>query len=67
MAASCLDTHPPFCDAFILDILVVIGTILLIARVGETPSAWHSAGMPGGDEANKAFEDKYIPQIRHLG
>ncbi|WP_165972911.1 hypothetical protein [Martelella mediterranea] len=47
--------------------MLVIETIRLIAKMGGTPPVWRSANMPGGDAANKALEDKYIPRIRHLG
>jgi uncharacterized phosphosugar-binding protein len=55
-----------FCNVFILNLLV-IETIKAIVAMGGTPPVWRSANMPGGDDANKALEEKYIPRIRHLG
>ena len=55
-----------YCNVFVLNLLV-IETIKRIAEMGGTPPVWRSANMPGGDAANKALEDHYIPRIRHLG
>ncbi len=55
-----------FCNVFVLNLLV-IETIKRIVEMGGTPPVWRSANMPGGDAANKALEDHYIPRIRHLG
>jgi uncharacterized phosphosugar-binding protein len=55
-----------FCNAFVLNLLI-IETVKRIAETGAPPPVWRSANMPGGDAANRALEDKYIPRIRHLG
>ena len=55
-----------FCNVFVLNLLM-IETIRKIVEAGRTPPIWRSANMPGGDEANRALEEIYIPRIRHLG
>ena len=55
-----------FCNSFVLNLLV-IETIKRIAERGARPPVWRSANMPGGDAANRALEDEYIPRVRHLG
>lgn len=41
--------------------------IMILAACGIDPPVRMSAHLPGGDQANEANEDKYIPRIRHLG
>ncbi|MBT3359218.1 MAG: sugar isomerase domain-containing protein [Rhodospirillales bacterium] len=55
-----------FCNAFVLNLLV-IETIKAIVALGGTPPVWRSANLPGGDAANQALEEKFIPRVRHLG
>jgi uncharacterized phosphosugar-binding protein len=47
--------------------LLVIETVKQLVALGVDPPLWTSANLPGGDEANRAFEEKYIPRIKHLG
>jgi uncharacterized phosphosugar-binding protein len=47
--------------------LLVIETVKQLVALGVDPPLWMSANLPGGDEENKAFEEKYIPLIKHLG
>lgn len=55
-----------FCNAFTINLLMIETVKRLVAR-GVEPPLWRSANMPGGDAANRALEEKYIPRIRHLG
>jgi len=45
---------------------MVIRTVEKILEKGGTPPIWMSSNLPGGDEANKKFEEKYLARIRHL-
>jgi len=54
-----------FCNSFSVNCLV-IETIKLLVERGVTPPVWMSANLPGGDEANKAWEDKYASRVKHL-
>jgi uncharacterized phosphosugar-binding protein len=49
--------------AFIAQLLT-IGTARRIAESGTTPPLYISANIPGGDEHNRALEDRYRSQIR---
>jgi uncharacterized phosphosugar-binding protein len=53
------------CNSFALN-LMVIKTVEKILAKGENPPVWMSANMPGGDEANKKYEEKYAFRIKHL-
>ncbi len=53
------------CNCFTLNLLV-IKTVEKILSLGKIPPVWISANMPGGDEANKKWEQKYIGRIKHL-
>jgi len=54
------------CNVFAINLLV-IETVNQLVALGVDPPMWISANLPGGDEANRANEEKYIPRIRHLG
>ena len=54
------------CNVFAVNLLV-IETVKQLIELGVEPPLWVSANLPGGDEANRANEEKYIPRIRHLG
>lgn len=54
-----------FCNCFAIDCLMMKAAEKLIAK-GITPPVWMSANMPGGDEANKALEEKYFLRVKHL-
>jgi uncharacterized phosphosugar-binding protein len=54
-----------FAICFALNSICALAVKLLADR-GITPPVWVSANMPGGDEINKAYRDRYMPRIRHL-
>ena len=54
-----------FCNCFVMNCLVIEIVKELLAR-GITPPVFMSANMPGGDEHNKALEEKYGGVIKHL-
>jgi uncharacterized phosphosugar-binding protein len=45
----------------------MIETVKKLVELGVQPPVWMSANLPGGDEANRRLEEKYIPLIKHLG
>jgi len=50
---------------FIVNCLTAL-TIEKLIQKGITPPVWKSANVPGGDEANKKYIEKYKPRVRHL-
>lgn len=46
--------------------LLLIETVRLLRENNVDPPLWTSANLPGGDEKNKKFEDKYKYRIKHL-
>lgn len=52
-------------NCFILNSLMAVVVEKLIKK-GVTPPIWKSANVPGGDEANKKYIEKYRPRIKHL-
>ncbi|MBR5226198.1 MAG: SIS domain-containing protein [Clostridia bacterium] len=54
-----------YCNSFALHCLV-IETVRILLERGVEPPVWMSANLPGGHEANKRYEDKYGPRMRHL-
>ena len=46
--------------------MLVVTTIEVLLEWGITPPVWMSANIPGGDEFNKDFIDKYSGIIKHL-
>lgn len=54
-----------FCNCFVMNCLVAEIVRELVSR-GVTPPVFVSANMPGGDEHNKALEEKYGPLVKHL-
>lgn len=50
---------------FALNALFATVTEKLLAR-GITPPIWKSANVPGGDEANRKYREKYFHKIKHL-
>ncbi len=54
------------CNLYMMNLLMLETVAQLVAR-GVQPPLWMSANLPGGDEANRANEEKYIPRVRHLG
>jgi uncharacterized phosphosugar-binding protein len=66
---GCLQRTGPastFCNVFTINLLV-IETVKRLVEMGIQPPLWMSANLPGGDEANRSLEEKYIPRIKHLG
>ena len=55
-----------FCNVFTINLLI-IETVKRLMEMGVKPPLWMSANLPGGDEANRSLEEKYIPRIKHLG
>jgi uncharacterized phosphosugar-binding protein len=54
------------CNVFTINLLM-IETVRHLAANGVEPPLWRSANLPGGDEANRQLETKWIPRIKHLG
>lgn len=52
-------------NCFVLN-LIVIKTVEKLVAAGITPPVWVSANVPGGDEANKKYIEKYKGRIRLL-
>ena len=46
--------------------LIEIKTVEKLIQNEITPPVWMSANMPGGDEANKKWEEKYYSRVKHL-
>lgn len=53
------------CNAFTVNCLV-IETIKCLVDRGITPPVWMSANLPGGDEANAKWEQRYFGRVKHL-
>lgn len=54
------------CNVFTINLLM-IEVVHQLVGMGVEPPLWMSANLPGGDEANKENEARFIPRIRHLG
>lgn len=54
-----------YCNSFALHCIELEAVRLLLER-GVEPPVWMSANLPGGHEANRRYEDKYGPRMRHL-
>lgn len=54
-----------FCNAYCLN-CIVIETCRILMERGVNPPVWCSANAPGGDELNRALEEKYFPRVKHL-
>lgn len=52
-------------NCFILNSLMAVVVEKLIQK-GVIPPVWKSANVPGGDEANRKYIEKYKPRIKHL-
>ncbi len=52
-------------NAFTIN-LMVVETVKTLLQKGFEPPVWMSANMPGGDEANRKWEEKYFGRIKHL-
>ncbi|HSK67915.1 MAG TPA: sugar isomerase domain-containing protein [Candidatus Limnocylindria bacterium] len=53
------------CNVFAMNLLMLTA-IRKLREMGIEPPLWMSANLPGGDEKNRALEDKYLPLVRHL-
>ncbi|MCX7787232.1 MAG: SIS domain-containing protein [Spirochaetes bacterium] len=53
------------CNVVTINFLMV-ETVKALVSLGVKPPVWMSANLPGGDEANRAYEEKYRPLIKHL-
>ncbi len=53
------------CNTFAIQLLV-IETVKKVLELGGKPPIWKSANMPGGDETNKEYFEKYSKRIKHL-
>lgn len=62
---QCMGPMSTFCNCFAMDCLMM-KTAEKLAAKGITPPVWMSANMPGGDQANKALEEKYFGRVKHL-
>lgn len=54
-----------YCNAFALHCME-IETVKMLLERGIEPPVWMSANLPGGHEANRRYEEKYGPRMRHL-
>jgi len=54
-----------YCNAFAITCLMM-KTAEKLVQMGINPPVWMSANMPGGDEANREYEQKYFGRIKHL-
>jgi len=53
------------CNIFAINLLM-IEAVRQLALMGIDPPLWMSANLPGGDAANKANEEAYMPRVKHL-
>ena len=65
-AAQKVGPTATLCNLYLMNLLMVEAVAQLVA-LGVEPPIWRSANLPGGDAANRANEEKYIPRIKHLG
>lgn len=54
-----------FANSFTINLLMIRTAEKLLA-MGIQPPVWTSANLPGGDELNKRYEEKYFPRVKHL-
>lgn len=45
---------------------LMMETALALKEMGVEPKIWMSANMPDGDRCNKAYEQEYMPRVKHL-
>jgi uncharacterized phosphosugar-binding protein len=46
--------------------LVTIRTVEKLLEMGANPPIWKSGNIPGGDESNALFEEKYARLVKAL-
>ena len=54
-----------YCNSFALHSIELEAISILLER-GIVPPVWSSANIPGGNAANKAYEEKYASRMKHL-
>lgn len=54
-----------YCNNFTITCLMM-KTAEKLVEMGISPPVWMSANMPGGDEANKKYEEEYFKRVKHL-
>lgn len=54
-----------FCNCFAMNCIMMKAAEKLLAE-GIVPPVWTSANLPGGDDMNKALEQKYFHRVKHL-
>ena len=64
-ADICINNHLPYGDA-VTKVEGCEAEMGSLAKKGIVPPVFKSANLPGGDEFNKALEDKYGPLVKHL-
>lgn len=53
------------CNVFAINLLMLTA-VKKLSDMGIDPPLWMSANLPGGDEKNRALEEKYFPLVKHL-
>lgn len=46
--------------------LLVVETVHYLIKQGYAPPLWQSANLPGGEQANAHYQEKYLGRIKHL-
>lgn len=46
--------------------MLMLTAVKKLKELGVDPPLWMSANLPGGDEQNKALEERYFPRVKHL-
>ncbi len=46
--------------------MLMLNAVKKLKEMGINPPLWMSANLPGGDEQNKALEEKFFPRVMHL-
>ena len=54
-----------YCNCFCITCLMM-KTAERLVELGISPPVWVSANMPGGDEANRKYEEEYFKRVKHL-
>jgi uncharacterized phosphosugar-binding protein len=54
-----------YCNNFCITCLMM-KTAEKLVEMGVSPPVWMSANMPGGDEANRKYEEQYFKRVKHL-
>jgi uncharacterized phosphosugar-binding protein len=54
-----------FANCFTINLLM-LRTAEKLLELGIRPPVWTSANLPGGDQLNREYEEKYFPRVKHL-